>query len=43
MSPCCLVIEKGGRGLRPHLTPEQVLGSVVEEASLGVDENLVML
>ena len=34
-------MKKGGRGLR-HQIPGQVLGRVVEEAGLGVEEELVI-
>ena len=39
--PDCLVIEKGGRGCRAHLTLGQVLGGVDKEAGHGVEEELV--
>ena len=42
LPPACLVFEKGGRGLRGHLSPGQVLGRVVEEDDLGVEEELVI-
>ena len=37
-----VVLEKGGRDLRAHLTLGQVLGRVVEEAGLGVEDELVI-
>ena len=33
-------MEKGGKGMRAHRRLEQVVGSVVEKAALGVEENL---